>query len=89
MCSSDLPCLGSIPLLGWAFKTVSDGGERTNMYVFITPRVVKGSLEAQQLYKEKREHADSALIKGDVSLFDKIKEFEDTMSGKPVEKPKP
>lgn len=83
------PCLGSIPVLGWAFKTVSDGGERTNMYVFITPRVVKGSLEAQEIYKQKRKSADTALIKGDVSLFDNIKQFEETMSGNPTEETKP
>jgi general secretion pathway protein D len=75
------PCLGDIPLLGWAFKTVSEGEERTNMYVFITPRVVKGSLEAQEMYKQKRQSIETELKKGEISLFDKIDKFEKKISG--------
>jgi type IV pilus assembly protein PilQ len=34
------PFLGSIPLLGWLFKSVSESDSRTEMLVFITPRIV-------------------------------------------------
>ena len=34
------PFLGSIPLLGWLFKNVSESDNRTEMLVFITPRIV-------------------------------------------------
>jgi type IV pilus assembly protein PilQ len=34
------PFLGSIPLLGWLFKNVAESDNRTEMLVFITPRIV-------------------------------------------------
>jgi type IV pilus assembly protein PilQ len=34
------PFLGSIPVLGWLFKSVSESDSRTEMLVFITPRIV-------------------------------------------------
>ena len=49
------PCLGDIPGLGWAFKSVDEGGEKTTLYVFLTPRVVKNPLELDEIYKEKKE----------------------------------
>jgi len=35
------PCLGDIPLLGWLFKTKSTRAKKTNLLIFLTPRVVK------------------------------------------------
>lgn len=34
------PFLGSIPILGWLFKSVSESDNRTEMLVFISPRIV-------------------------------------------------
>ncbi|MDP2340029.1 MAG: type IV pilus secretin PilQ [Deltaproteobacteria bacterium] len=34
------PFLGSIPILGWLFKNVNESDSRTEMLVFITPRIV-------------------------------------------------
>lgn len=34
------PFLGSIPILGWLFKNVAETDNRTEMLVFITPRIV-------------------------------------------------
>lgn len=34
------PFLGSIPILGWLFKNVNESDTRTEMLVFITPRIV-------------------------------------------------
>jgi general secretion pathway protein D len=50
-----IPGLGDIPLLGWLFKTQTDGSQKTNLYVFLTPRVIKSPEEADQLISEKRE----------------------------------
>src|SRR4030042_220858 len=49
-----LPLLGDIPLLGWLFKTKSKGREKTNLYVFITPHIVRTQEDASALYQEKR-----------------------------------
>ncbi len=63
-----VPCLGGIPGLGYLFKTVSNGEDRTNLYVFLTPRVVKNPLEAKEIYDEKKEEIDT-IKKGDVKLY--------------------
>ncbi len=51
---SKVPCIGDIPLLGWGFKDESKGIDKTNLYVFITPRVIQNPLEAAFIYKEKK-----------------------------------
>ncbi len=49
-----VPCLGDMPLLGWAFKSRSTGTERTNLYIFITPKVVENPAEAESIYGDKK-----------------------------------
>ncbi len=49
-----MPGLGDIPLLGWLFKTQSDANQKTNLYVFLTPRVVKSPEEADRLASDKK-----------------------------------
>ena len=53
-----VPGLGDIPLLGWLFKTQSDARQKTNLYVFITPRVVKSPAESDKLLSEKKPIVD-------------------------------
>ncbi len=38
---SKVPLLGDIPVLGWLFKHTSTTNRKTNLLVFITPRVVR------------------------------------------------
>ena len=71
-----VPCLGDIPLLGWLFKTNSNAKDRTNLFVFLTPRVVANPAEAQALYEakertdrcrpKKRNQAETDTIEGEV-----------------------
>ncbi len=49
-----VPCLGDLPILGYGFKSISTGEEKTNLYVFLTPKVVQNPLESKQLFKEKK-----------------------------------
>ncbi len=53
-----VPGLGDIPLLGWLFKNQTDANQRTNLYVFLTPRVVKSAEEADKLLSEKKKPAE-------------------------------
>jgi len=53
-----VPFLGDIPLLGWLFKSEGKSTQKTNLYIFLTPRVVKSTLEAEKLYREKAAHID-------------------------------
>jgi general secretion pathway protein D len=52
---SKVPGLGDIPILGWLFKTQSDANQKTNLYVFLTPRVIKNPNEADRLLSEKKD----------------------------------
>lgn len=73
---SQAPCLGNIPGLGWAFKAVSEGEENTNLFVFLTPRVVKSPMEAGELYKEKDKEINS-ISKGEILLYKKLNPEQD------------
>jgi general secretion pathway protein D len=44
-----IPLLGSIPILGRLFRYDSQIGSKTNLYIFITPRVVQNPSEARKL----------------------------------------
>jgi general secretion pathway protein D len=37
---SKVPCLGDIPVLGWFFKSRSEGVRKTNLIVFLRPHVI-------------------------------------------------
>ncbi len=49
-----VPCLGDIPGLGWLFKTRSKGNEKSNLFIFITPRVIQNPEEASTIYESKK-----------------------------------
>jgi len=50
-----VPLLGDIPLLGWMFKSHSNKQEKTNLYIFITPRIVENPAELAAMYQKKRD----------------------------------
>ncbi|MFO7749065.1 MAG: hypothetical protein R6V54_03135, partial [Desulfobacteraceae bacterium] len=57
-----------IPGLGYLFKSVSKGNDRTNLYVFLTPKVLKNPVEAEELGDLKQKQID-AIKGGDVKLY--------------------
>jgi general secretion pathway protein D len=66
-----VPGLGDIPLLGWLFKSQSKGDQKTNLYVFLTPRVIKSPAEADRILSEKRPPPDNIPAKmkaGEINL---------------------
>ena len=66
---SKVPGLGDVPLLGWLFKSKSDGVEKTNLFVFLTPRVVNTRASASALLKEKAETAER-MEPGTIRLYE-------------------
>ena len=54
-----VPVLGDIPILGWLFKDKAESQLKTNLYIFLTPRVIKNPNEAESVLQEKQEHMDS------------------------------
>jgi len=53
-----VPCLGDIPVLGWLFKTQTAAMDKTNLFFFLTPRVVANPAEAQVIYEVKKTQID-------------------------------
>jgi general secretion pathway protein D len=49
-----VPILGDIPLLGWLFKSKSSENSKTNLLIFITPRVVTESDKIKAITEEKQ-----------------------------------
>jgi general secretion pathway protein D len=54
-----VPALGDVPLLGWLFRNKSRDSVKTNLYIFITPRVIKNPEEANQIFSGKKEQIDT------------------------------
>jgi general secretion pathway protein D len=50
-----IPLLGDIPLLGWLFKSRVTGRERTNLFVFITPHIIRTQADASAISAQKTE----------------------------------
>ena len=50
-----IPLLGDIPLLGWLFKFESNRTEKTNLLIFLTPTIVRGPKEINELRAAKSE----------------------------------
>lgn len=48
-----IPLLGDIPGLGWLFKTKSSSSTKTNMFIFITPRIVRNPAELATVTAER------------------------------------
>jgi general secretion pathway protein D len=63
-----VPLLGDIPILGWLFKSRSTSRTKTNLYVFLTPKVVQTPEEAVSIYGEKKDHFDQ-VREGKIKMF--------------------
>ncbi len=51
-----VPFLGDIPILGWLFKTRSKTSKRTNLFVFITPRIIRNPQDAALIHEDKKDY---------------------------------
>ena len=63
-----VPVLGDIPILGWLFRKRSETNEKTNLYIFLTPRVIKSPLEAREILKDKQEQMGT-VEEGAIKLY--------------------
>lgn len=71
-----VPCLGDIPLLKYLFSKSSNSNEKTNLFVFLTPRVIQNPDEASKVSKDKRNQIDKL-------REEKIKLYEDEPASDP------
>lgn len=56
-----IPLLGDIPLLGWLFKTESTTNTKVNMFIFITPHIIKNPADIASVTLEKEDRLSVAL----------------------------
>ncbi len=64
-----VPCLGSIPGLGWLFKSRADANDETNLFIFLTPQVLENDAEAAVLHDRKIDRFEKK-IEGSIKLYD-------------------
>ncbi len=50
---NQVPCLGSIPVMGWAFKSTKDTSTRTNLLIFLSPHILASDEAVRTLSEEK------------------------------------
>lgn len=61
-----VPFLKDIPLLGWAFKSANDQISKTNLLIFITPRIIQDQFDMRDLTKEHRDVLENDIKKRDI-----------------------
>ena len=64
-----VPVLGDVPLLGWLFRKRTETNERANLYIFLTPRVIKSPAEAQKILQDKKEQM-STIEEGGIKMYE-------------------
>jgi len=67
-----VPCLGDLPLLGWLFKGTSKKRQKTNLFIFLTPRIIQNPAEAKKIYLDKKEQIER-IKEGVIKMYDKPK----------------
>jgi general secretion pathway protein D len=53
-----VPILGDIPLLGWLFKSRRQAKIKTNLLIFITPRIVNTAADLLKITEEEQEQRE-------------------------------
>jgi general secretion pathway protein D len=66
------PCIGDVPGLGNLFSSVGKSGDKTNLFVFLTPYVIQNPSEAKKVYEDKKGSMDS-VKEGRIRMYDKKK----------------
>lgn len=56
-----VPLLGDIPIIGWLFRNTNTSKGKTNLMIFITPYVVRGSEDLAKIYEKKVRERDEFL----------------------------
>ena len=60
--NAKVPGAGDIPLLGWLFKNKEEANSKTNLLIFITPRVINSFAESTTLANERKRMQREALV---------------------------
>ncbi len=58
--TTQVPCLGNAPLMGWAFRQQSESQNKNNLLIFITPHILNTPGDIQRITEHKRQQSDRA-----------------------------
>ncbi len=56
-----VPLLGDIPGLGWFFRSESTSSVKTNMFIFITPRIMRNPADLAAVTLQKEDNIDTVM----------------------------
>jgi len=68
-----IPILGDIPLIGWLFKYQYKKRYKSNLFIFITPHIVRNQAEAAAIYKKKVDEIGQ-IEEGVIHMYDPKKD---------------
>jgi general secretion pathway protein D len=85
-----VPWLGDIPFLGWLFKSTTTDTRKTNLLVFLTPRIVRTPLDLEnnsiRLREEFQDHSGQSVRLSEEDLDQEAKRMAEAKAeGKPYE----
>lgn len=58
-----IPVLGDIPVLGWLFKSEASQDTQTNMFIFITPRIIRNPADIADVTMQKEKEMGTTMPK--------------------------
>jgi general secretion pathway protein D len=84
-----VPCIGDVPFLGSLFRSKGQSNLKTNLFIFITPRVIKNPAEATTIADQKQKEFD-VVREGRIKMFGPVETTpmvtpEDTSGASPSE----
>ncbi len=69
-----VPCVGNIPGVGWLFRNFSGTKSKTNLLIFITPRIVRTAEDMQKATAAEKAKADENLKKLEKERKNEVKD---------------
>jgi general secretion pathway protein D len=57
---TQVPCLGNIPIFGWAFKQTSTSKLKTNLLIFLTPHIITSPEDVDRITTHERQRIEQA-----------------------------
>jgi len=57
---TQVPCLGNIPIFGWAFKQTSVSRRKTNLLIFLTPHIITSPEDIDRVTTHERQRLEQA-----------------------------
>src|SRR5262245_43249119 len=57
---TQVPCLGNLPIFGWAFKQTSATRSKTNLLIFLTPHIITSPEDIDRVTTHERNRSEQA-----------------------------